>query len=154
MSAPPPVPFREPPPHTVIDHAPPVVQPGQAVVIFSPRKVAAFASAAFCILAGLYLLMVEPADKDNKLVLFSIAHGMGAYFVGKGIYCGTELWGPAVVIAPPVRMGRRLPPAARVALWVVGMAAVVAMSMVAGLVVRANVSPRARDYIDFNVEGH
>ena len=92
--------MHAPRPETIIEHSTPVSapQPGQAVIVITPRKIAAVLSASACILAGLYLLMVEPASKDNQgNMLFIIAHGMGLYFIGKGIFCGAELIGPQSV---------------------------------------------------------
>lgn len=43
-----------------------------------------FAAGLLCVGAGLYLLQTQPADSNS---LFGpLLHGMGVYFIGKGIF--------------------------------------------------------------------
>jgi len=46
-------------------------------------------SGAICVIAGIYLLGLEAAGQNSMLE--HIAHGMGIYFIGKGIYTGTSV---------------------------------------------------------------
>jgi len=46
-------------------------------------------SGAICVIAGIYLLGVEAAGQNSMLEY--IAHGMGIYFIGKGVYTGTSV---------------------------------------------------------------
>ena len=53
-------------------------------------KLAAIGAAAFCGFAGVYLLSVQAAAPDS--ILETIAHGLGIYMIGKGIFVGALLW--------------------------------------------------------------
>lgn len=57
----------------------------------SITRLSAILSGSICIITGFYLLTVQPAA-DTGNVMFTICHGMGAYFIGKGLYVGTALW--------------------------------------------------------------
>ncbi len=43
-----------------------------------------FIGGALCVVAGLYLFSAQTQDPDSFIQ--TIAHGMGIYFVGKGLY--------------------------------------------------------------------
>ena len=94
---------QAPDPQTIVEHSKPpqipILAPGQAVILISPQKISAVASATVCILAGLYLLNTHPAKDNENNMIFIIAHGMGAYFIGKGIYCGSSLWSQAQMVS-------------------------------------------------------
>jgi hypothetical protein len=49
-----------------------------------PRLIAA-AAGVVCIGAGLYMLSIESASSDPT-VFEAMAHGIGIYFIGKGIF--------------------------------------------------------------------
>lgn len=49
----------------------------------------AFASAAGCIAAGLWLLTTQPADSNSLFGPWM--HGIGLYFIAKGLYVGPSL---------------------------------------------------------------
>jgi hypothetical protein len=53
-------------------------------------RLAGIASAAFCVGAGVYMLSIHAAAPNS--ILESIAHGIGLYFIGKGIFIGAMLW--------------------------------------------------------------
>ena len=44
---------------------------------------------AICIIAGLYLLQTQAVEDDS--LLETIMHGMGIYFVGKGVFVWLSL---------------------------------------------------------------
>lgn len=50
------------------------------------RSLHRFASAGFCIAAGVYLLQTQAAEDS---LIETIMHGLGLYFIGKGLY----VWG-------------------------------------------------------------
>lgn len=52
-------------------------------------KFSGLASGAICILAGLYLLTSQTELENSYLEV--LAHGLGLYFIGKGIYVGAAL---------------------------------------------------------------
>lgn len=59
--------------------------------------VAAAAAAGFCIYGGVYLLGSHAASQDSYLEL--IAHGLGYYMIGKGIFVGAALVAKALQTA-------------------------------------------------------
>jgi len=58
--------------------------------VFSFTRIWAVLAGVVCIGAGVYLLLLQPAVKES--LIGAIAHGLGAYFVGKGIFAGATLW--------------------------------------------------------------
>lgn len=60
------------------------------------RHAYAIFAAAVCIAGGLSLLGIEAQEKG--LVFVSMAHGIGVYCIGKGLYVGAALWPSS---APP-----------------------------------------------------
>ena len=57
----------------------------------SLTRVSAILASSICIITGLYLLTVQPASEDGN-IMFTICHGMGAYFIAKGFFVGPTLW--------------------------------------------------------------
>jgi hypothetical protein len=62
------------------------------------RSLFALLSMLFCIAAGCYLLGITPAQQDNMMAM--IAHGIGIYCIGKGLYCGGDLFTRVEVFTP------------------------------------------------------
>jgi hypothetical protein len=56
----------------------------------SVTRLAAIVAAALSIVAGIYLLTSQTVARDSYLEV--IAHGIGIYFIGKGIYMGFALY--------------------------------------------------------------
>jgi hypothetical protein len=73
-------------------------------------RVTAIASAAICIIAGIYLLQTQAAGDEGNW-LETIAHGMGIYFIGKGLFVGASLWaqGDAIRLLQPPPLPPREP---------------------------------------------
>lgn len=53
------------------------------------RGLLGVSSVLACIGAGVYLLSITPAQENNMIA--SIAHGIGGYCIGKGLYIGADL---------------------------------------------------------------
>jgi hypothetical protein len=56
----------------------------------SSSKVGGAIAGAVCIVAGAYLLQTQAAGSEGNW-LETIAHGMGIYFIGKGIFIVTTV---------------------------------------------------------------
>ena len=54
-------------------------------------KLASIVSALVAIGAGLYMLTLTTAAAGTT-IFEAMAHGIGAYFIGKGIFMGGSLW--------------------------------------------------------------
>lgn len=54
-------------------------------------KLASIVSALVAIGAGLYMITLQ-TQAQGTTILEAIAHGIGAYFIGKGIFMGASLW--------------------------------------------------------------
>jgi hypothetical protein len=74
------------------------------------RHLFALLSAAFCVLAGIVLLDIKPVQENN--MFGAIAHGLGLYCIGKGLYCLADLWRDGGGQARPALMPSVLPTAA------------------------------------------
>lgn len=48
-------------------------------------RLAPFAAGAVCAAAGVYMLTIESASADPT-VFEAMAHGIGVYFIGKGVF--------------------------------------------------------------------
>jgi hypothetical protein len=54
-------------------------------------KLASIVSALVAIGAGLYMLTLQTTG-EGTTIFEAMAHGIGAYFIGKGIFMGATLW--------------------------------------------------------------
>jgi hypothetical protein len=54
-------------------------------------KLVSIVSMLIAIGAGLYMLTLESAA-EGTTIFEAMAHGIGAYFVGKGLFMGASLW--------------------------------------------------------------
>ena len=66
-------------------------------------------SSLFCIGGGIYLLNIQSASQ-NYTVFEAMAHGIGIYCIGKGLYVGPSLiaQGKAAMAPQPTQMVRRV----------------------------------------------
>lgn len=66
-------------------------------------------SSLFCILGGLYLCTIQSAA-ENTTVFEAMAHGIGVYCIGKGLYVGPSLiaQGKAARASRPTQIRRRV----------------------------------------------
>lgn len=66
------------------------------------RHAAALLSAFLCIWAGFMLLAIDGGNGRDGLgkVFADLAHGVGVYCLGKGLFVGAALWPPAPPRSP------------------------------------------------------
>jgi len=79
------------------------------------RVIAGLVSGGLCVAAGIYLLTKSSApitlgEQEGQSWLEVIAHGIGIYFIGKGIFVWAMLW-------PAARPQTPAPPAGSQTLW-------------------------------------
>lgn len=58
--------------------------------VFTFTRIWAVLAGLVCVAAGVYLILLQPAVEES--LIGAIAHGLGVYFVGKGIFAGATLW--------------------------------------------------------------
>jgi hypothetical protein len=82
-----------------MSHRSSVREPIRRIILFDPArsialpnlsKLTAAASSLICVVAGLYLLSAQAVASNSFLEL--LAHGIGIYFIGKGLFVGPSLW--------------------------------------------------------------